>query len=181
MPARIAYQIAKGRYKEEFSEEERANVAKSGAKHISLDAGVMFQPRKVLPPAGPRGPAPRDTKVKRIGDAVLSHVRFEGGRKGPPALEHLSGRRPRRGYGGGGRRSMQDAVTPPAPRYRPEYRQSVRPGSGLRNLPSFIASAVVGCRGIVSTWPSQNSMLAMPKCLRAWNSRQERPSYKSAP
>ena len=70
------YQIAKGRYKEEFGEEERANVAKSGAKHIPLDAGVVFQPRKVLPPAGPRGPAPRDTKVKRIGDAVLSPVRF---------------------------------------------------------------------------------------------------------
>ena len=67
------YQIVNGRFKEEFSEEIRQ----------ALSSGKKVTPSKVPPhdggketPSLSRGPAPRDREVKRIGDEILSHVRF---------------------------------------------------------------------------------------------------------
>jgi len=71
------YQITKGRFRELFSQQERA----------ALRAGtdLPFPPAGELAPLrhggedsvkATRGPAPREPEVKRLGDPILNHVRF---------------------------------------------------------------------------------------------------------
>lgn len=68
------HQILKGDYRDEFNEAERTNL--SGAASRARAAGQA--PRRPQPGLGAacRGPAARDLDVKRVGDAVLDHVRF---------------------------------------------------------------------------------------------------------
>jgi len=67
------YQIVNGRFRKDFSEEVRE----------ALSSGKKVTPREAIPhdegeqtPSLSRGPAPRDSEVKRIGDEILNHVRF---------------------------------------------------------------------------------------------------------
>jgi 5-methylcytosine-specific restriction endonuclease McrA len=61
-------QIKTGRYKHLFSEEERENLAKSNEKRR---AG-----RKIKLKLGKAEPVEEQDDVKRVGDALLNHVRF---------------------------------------------------------------------------------------------------------
>ena len=63
------YQILRGRFKEQFTEEERRNL-----KLISAPCGVKA-PATRPSCMGQRGPAPRDPKVKEIGDPVIKSAR----------------------------------------------------------------------------------------------------------
>jgi len=70
------YQILNGRFKDEFSASVRANLEKAGGRiQLIVPQEPIINP---LPPGNARekGPHPRDTEVKRIGDHVLEHVRF---------------------------------------------------------------------------------------------------------
>jgi hypothetical protein len=70
------YQIVRGRFKNLFSEQERANLAQAS----KLTKGGLIDPLPVKTDdeTAPRrkGRAPDDPEVKRIGDAILSHVRL---------------------------------------------------------------------------------------------------------
>ena len=70
------YQILRGRFKNLFSEEERTNIAggmaRERCKGEAPDAAKGTRPTHPLP----KGPQPKDPEVKRIGDAILNHVRF---------------------------------------------------------------------------------------------------------
>lgn len=70
------YQILRGRFKGLFSEEERANLTRRGAERpAKAEAPAAARGSlDIAPPA--RGPQPKDPGVKRIGDAILNHVRF---------------------------------------------------------------------------------------------------------
>ena len=74
-----SYQIRLGRFRSLFSDEERRNL---GGKRTAAPAPVA--PAAAPPPPaeaapGVRGPKPRDPEVKRIGDPILNHVRFDIG------------------------------------------------------------------------------------------------------
>ena len=60
------HQILRGRFREQFSEEERHNLEGPGRKGDS-DAAPEHPAR--------RGPSPSDPEVKRLGDAILDVVR----------------------------------------------------------------------------------------------------------
>jgi len=70
------YQIVRGRFKNLFSEQERANLARAG----KLPKGGLIDPFSVKTDdeTAPRrkGRPPDDPELKRMGDAILSHVRF---------------------------------------------------------------------------------------------------------
>ena len=71
------YQITKGRFRNEFSEEERANL--TSARRVLIrpsSAAPAASPVPAAPAFSSRGPRARDETVKSLGDAILSHVRF---------------------------------------------------------------------------------------------------------
>ncbi len=72
------HQIARGRFRGLFSEEERENLGgrtyerRQSAASLSTPA----EGRSEADAPGPRRPSARDPKVKQIGDHLLDHVRF---------------------------------------------------------------------------------------------------------
>ncbi|MBL7140997.1 MAG: HNH endonuclease [Planctomycetes bacterium] len=71
------HQITKGRFCNEFSEEEKANLAL--AKHVPIrprSPACAASPVPVAFATSRRGPRARDDAVKEVGDAILGHVRF---------------------------------------------------------------------------------------------------------
>ena len=69
------YQMVRGRFRGMLSEEVKREL--SGGRPPPDSPGVPIQAE----PAGPalqrrRGPEPRDAEIKRLGDAILAHVRF---------------------------------------------------------------------------------------------------------
>ena len=67
------HQILRGRYQKMFSEKERSVLAST--RPIGVKAVPPAPPRHVVGPA-PKGPQPKDADIKRIGDAILNHVRL---------------------------------------------------------------------------------------------------------
>ena len=71
------YQIVKGRFKNDFSEEERQNLQPHGRAPVSRAGGTSpAQERPAETTPQQRGPKPKDPEVKRLGDEILNHVRF---------------------------------------------------------------------------------------------------------
>lgn len=66
------HQIVRGRFRDLFTAEERAALSQRKAPDARPQAPTKATAVKSLA----RGPKPRDKEVKRIGDAVLNHVRF---------------------------------------------------------------------------------------------------------
>ena len=70
------YQIVRGRFKNLFSQEERANLAQAGKlTEPGLPCVVPVRTDDETVPRA-KGRLPDDPEVKRIGDAILSHVRL---------------------------------------------------------------------------------------------------------
>ena len=70
------YQILRGRFRAQFSEQERANLAPRAAIRTAEAPTPAVARSGSDMPALTRGPKPKDPEVKRIGDAILNHVRF---------------------------------------------------------------------------------------------------------
>lgn len=69
------YQITKGRFKDEFPAEVIANLKVGGQLPATAPSAPVVTPHQAAPERG-RGPHARDPEVKRIGDHLLSQVRF---------------------------------------------------------------------------------------------------------
>lgn len=70
-------QVTRGRFKNLFSDEERANLLSGKGTGLLLDVKLPPpQHGKPVPPSPGRGPLSKDPEVKRIGDEILNHVRF---------------------------------------------------------------------------------------------------------
>jgi len=68
------YQVVRGRFRSEFTQEERENLTSSGRASMRAGASASGQsPRKTS--LGRRGPPPRDQEVKRVGDKILKATR----------------------------------------------------------------------------------------------------------
>jgi 5-methylcytosine-specific restriction endonuclease McrA len=72
------YQIAKGRFRSLFSEEERRNLSGGAVERAPIAATLPppSRPKSETDEPIARGPSARDPAVKRIGDQVLNQVRF---------------------------------------------------------------------------------------------------------
>ena len=72
-----SYQIRAGRFKNEFSDKERANIGHGQKGRISERPPTpvaLKHKSETLAPS--RGHRPKDPEVKRLGDGILEHVRF---------------------------------------------------------------------------------------------------------
>jgi len=73
-----SHQIRGGRFRSLFSEEERQNLG--GTRPPASAPAVKSEaPAPDMGTAPAQGPAPKDPEVKRIGDPILDHVRFDIG------------------------------------------------------------------------------------------------------
>ena len=65
-------QITRGRFKDQFSDEERNALRNLSSKPRAVGPGGSTHP----PCGAKRGPKARDDEVKNLGDPILNHVRF---------------------------------------------------------------------------------------------------------
>ena len=70
------HEITRGRFRDLFTEEERANLMPSRrAEEPTVIKPVAPTVTREMPPMA-RGPKPKDPEVKRLGDPILNHARF---------------------------------------------------------------------------------------------------------
>ena len=69
------YQIIKGRFKDQFTTDERGNLASSASRVNLRGLSTAAKPSHLIGESLRTGPRPQDDAVKRLGDSLLTIVR----------------------------------------------------------------------------------------------------------